>query len=281
MMKIGCHISIAGGIEKSPERAKALGCETFQVFARSPRGRGADISEMQVTLFRKEMHRYGFEYFYIHAPYYINLASIDKRIRHGSICALQKDLADGNRLGARALMTHIGSAKDVGKAKALGLVITAVEKILQGYRGNCQFLLEISAGSGAVIGGRFEEIGEILNGLGKNVGVCFDTQHAFASGYDLRTQEGLNSTFQKFQQYVGLQKLVVSHVNDSKVELGSNKDRHEDLGKGYIGEEAFRSFVLHPSLQNIDLLLETPTGDEIYAQEIRFLKGVRSCLPVR
>lgn len=275
-MKIGCHISIAGGIENAPERAKVLGCETFQVFARSPRGRGKDISDEQVKKFRQEMDKYGFEYFYIHAPYYINLASENPRIYHWSISALRRDLEDGSKLGARAMMTHIGSAKDVGEGKAIELVVKAIEKVLEGYKGSCQFLLEISAGSGNIIGDRFEEIGEILERVkNKNLGVCFDTQHAFGSGYDIRTQEGLENTLKQFEKYIGLKKLVASHVNDSKVELGSHKDRHEDLGKGFMGLKTFELFVRHPKLKKLDVLLETPTGGENYSKEIVFLKKIR------
>ncbi len=275
-MKIGCHISIAGGIENAPERASILECETFQIFARSPRGRGADISRDQVKKFRDEMVRLNLEYFYIHAPYYINLASINKKIYHGSITALQRDLEDGSRLGARAMMTHIGSAKDVNEEQALELVSEGIEKILDGYEGTCQFLLEISAGSGAIIGARFEQIGEILKRVkNKNIGICFDTQHAFGSGYDIRDQKGLENTLKQFEKYIGIEKLVVSHVNDSKVELGSHKDRHEDLGKGYMGIKTFEYFIKHPKLEKLDFLLETPTGGENYIKEINFLKKRR------
>lgn len=273
-MKIGCHISIVGGIENAPERAHTFGCETFQIFARSPRGRGADISESQVKKFRLEMERFGLEYFYIHAPYYINLASTNKKIYHGSINALRRDLEDGSRLGARAMMTHIGSAKDVEKEKAIELVEKGIEKILSGYKSSCQFLLEISAGSGAIIGSRFEEIGEILEKVeNKNVGVCFDTQHAFGSGYDIREKQGLEDMLKQFEKYIGVEKLIASHVNDSKVDLTSHKDRHEDLGKGFMGLKTFEYFVQHPKLKNLDFLLETPTGGENYTREIRLLKS--------
>lgn len=276
-MNIGCHVSIAGGVEKAPERASSLGCETFQIFARSPRGRGKDINDRQVREFKSEMKRYGFRYFYIHAPYYINLASSNKRIYYGSINALRKDLDDGSRLGARALMTHIGSSKDLGKKKSIDLVVDAIEKILDGYFGSCQFLLELSAGAGGIIGDRFEEIGEILSRVKSKhiIGVCFDTQHVFASGYDIRTRIALNQTLDEFDRYIGLEKLELSHVNDSKTELGSNKDRHENIGKGLLGEKTFELLIHHPKTKHLDLILETPVGGEIYKSEIGFLKEIR------
>ncbi len=278
-MKIGCHVSIAGGIEKAPARAEELGCETFQMFVRSPHGRGTDISPKQVKNFRAEMEHFRLPYFYIHAPYYINLASENKRIWHGSIDVLRRDLEDGTRLGAKAMMTHIGSAKDIGKEKALKLVIEGIEKILEGYQGSCQFLLEISAGSGNIIGSRFEEIGEILSQLkNQDIGVCFDTQHAFGSGYDIRSEDGLEDTFTQFEKYIGISKLVASHVNDSKIELGSHKDRHEDLGEGFLGKNAFRFFIQHSKLAHLDFILETPTGGERYRKEILLLKKFRAAV---
>ena len=253
-----------------------MGCETFQVFARSPRGRGKDISDEDVGKFKDEIKKYGFDGFYIHAPYYINLASAKKGIFHNSIRALRKDLEDGSRLGATAMMAHLGSAKDVGEKKAVEMAADGIQKILDGYQGSCRFLIEISAGSGAIIGDTFEEVGKVLGKVkDKSVGVCFDTQHAFASGYDLRTKASTSKVFKEFDEKIGMERLVLSHMNDSKSELGSHVDRHEDLGKGNLGKKAFEEFVRHPKCQNLDLILETPTGEAQYKKEIRMLKGWR------
>lgn len=275
-MKIGCHVSIAKGIYNAPARAADFGCETFQIFVRSPRGRGKNISDQDVKYFKNEMEKYEFDRFYIHAPYYINLASTNKRIYYGSITALRKDLEDGSRLGATGMMTHLGSAKDIDPAKAISMVADGIRKILDGYRGSCKFLIEISAGSGTVIGDDFFEIGQIIKKIpSKNVGVCFDTQHAFASGYDLRTSAGISKVFQEFDEQIGLDRLVLSHVNDSKVDLGSRVDRHEDLGKGKLGRSMFEQFVKHKKIKNLDLILETPTGADQYKKEIILLKKFR------
>ena len=161
-------------------------------------------------------------------------------------------------------MFHPGSAKDIGQEAGVEAVINGLDRIMDGYEGSCQLLIEISAGAGAVLGDEFEEIAAFIGGAkrGKDIGVCFDTQHAFASGYDLRTKEAVDQTFSDFDRIIGLNKLVASHCNDSKVEFDAHKDRHQHLGHGFIGADAFKYIVTHPKLQHIDLILETPFDDE-------------------
>lgn len=274
-MKIGAHISAAGGLWNAPANAHAIGAETFQFFSRSPQGgTPAPITAEVVKKFRDACETYGYDEYVIHAPYFINFASEVPRIRHGSVAVLREELERGSLLGARYLMTHLGSAKDVGKKEALKMVVTGIKKILDGYRGSCQFLIEISAGSGMVIGDSFEEIADILNGVkNKKVDVCFDTQHAFASGYDLRTPKALNETLRALDKTIGLERVVMSHCNDSKVALGEKKDRHEHIGEGEIGLEAFRAIVNHPKLQHWLLMLETPWENQ--KKDLDLLKKLR------
>lgn len=272
-MFIGAHVSAAGGLENAPKNGGEIGCETIQFFSRPPQGgKPKPITQESAALFQDAMTRHGIKTAYIHAPYFINLASSDERIRNGSIAVLREELQRGSQLGCRAMMFHPGSAKDVGQEQGEALVIEGLNKILDGYEGSCQLLIEISAGAGMVMGDTFDEIGRFLAGAirGKEIGVCFDTQHAFASGYDLRTPEALARTLTDFDTQIGLQKLVASHVNDSKVDLGGHKDRHEHLGDGFLGHEAFKLFVAHPDLSHIDLILETPL-DEKRAEEIAWL----------
>lgn len=201
---------------------------------------------------------------YIHAPYLINLTSENNRTRHGSVTMLRQELERGTQIGAKAMMFHPGSAKAVGRKEGIAMVVKGLDRILDGYGGTCQLLIEISAGAGEVMGDQFEEIAAFLDGAerGKEIGICFDTQHAFASGYDLRTEDAVNATFKEFDKYIGLKKLVASHCNDSKVEFGTHKDRHQHLGHGFIGADAFKYIVQHPKLQHIDLILETPFEGE-------------------
>jgi deoxyribonuclease-4 len=258
-MNFGSHVSIAGGIENAPLNAHKVGADTFQMFSRSPRGGKSNITEKNILEFKKNCQKYNFKNFYIHSPYYINLASANNRIRYGSISVLREELEIGDKLGATAVMTHLGSAKDFSAEKSFDLVVEGIQKILENYKGKTKFLIEISAGSGQIIGDTFEEIGKIIKKIkNKNLGVCFDTCHAFASGYDLRTKKNVEETFKKFDKLIGLKKLVVLHLNDSMVELNSHKDRHNDIGFGLIGTEAFRAIVNHPKLKKLDGIIETP-----------------------
>ena len=223
------------------------------------------------------MKEYGQAASYIHAPYFINFASGTPRIYHGSITVIREELERGSALGSQGIMFHPGSAKDVGQEKGVEMVIEGINRVLDGYKGDCQLLIEISAGAGAVMGDTFEEIAAFLKGAerGNEIGVCFDTQHAFASGYDLRTKADIKKTFAEFDKHIGLKRLVMSHCNDSKVELGEKKDRHEHLGKGFIGLPAFEAIVQHKLIKHLDLILETP-WDENLAQDMAHLKRFRT-----
>lgn len=264
-MRFGAHVSAAGGLWKSGRAGKELGCEVIQIFSRSPQTFAVKpIPPEEAEKFKQAMKENNISDVYIHAPYIINLASEKNTTRFGSVKILREELERGTQLGAKAIMFHPGSAKNVGRKPGIDLVVQGLNRIMDGYTGSCQLLIEISAGAGEVMGDRFEEIAMFLHGAerGKEIGVCFDTQHAFASGYDLRTQEAVIETFTQFDNIIGLNKLVASHCNDSKVAFGAHKDRHEHLGHGYIGADAFKHIVAHPKLAHIDLILETPFDDE-------------------
>jgi len=276
-MKFGAHVSAAAGLWNAPINAGKLDCEVLQMFSRPPQGgKPSPITDETVEKFRAEMNANKIERAYIHAPYIINFASDTKRVREASIGMVREELERGSLLGVRGVMYHPGSAKDAGQAQGMKYVIEGIDRMLDGYKGSCQLLIEISAGAGMVMGDTFEEIAEMLGGAerGKEVGVCFDTQHAFASGYDLRTKETLNKTFKQFDEIVGLERLVLSHCNDSKVGLGDHKDRHEHLGEGAMGSDAFKFLVQHPKLKHIDLILETPFDDKRPA-DLALLKAAR------
>ncbi len=187
----------------------------------------------------------------------------------------------GTQLGARAMMFHPGSARGMTREAGIAKVIEGLNRILDGYTGTCQLLIEISAGAGEVMGDQFEEVATFIDGAerGKEIGVCFDTQHAFASGYDLRTRKDVAATFTAFDKTVGLTKLVASHCNDSKVPFGAHKDRHEHLGHGFIGKDAFKAIITSPKLRHIDLILETPFNGESAAgsrsEDMALLKSYR------
>jgi deoxyribonuclease IV len=264
-MLIGTHISAAGGVQNAPLNAHRIGCEVFQFFSRSPRGgKAQELTKEIVKEFKDNVKKYNQKESYIHAPYYINLASSSKRIYHGSISVLREELERGSKLGVKYLMTHLGSAKDLGDKKAIQQVSKGISEILKGYTGKCQFLIEMSAGSGQIIGDTFEEIRDILKNIkeSKKIGICYDTAHAFESGYDIRDNKSVKKTLDEFDKTLGINKLKLIHLNDSKTDLGSRVDRHEHIGKGKIGLKGFRALLSDKRLKNINLILETPADDE-------------------
>ena len=280
-MKIGCHVSIAGGIWNAPKNAADLGCEVFQMFTRSPQGGLAPkIDKEVIKKFKEEMEKWSQENCYIHAPYYINFASAKEATRKASIRIIREELERGSLIGAKCVMTHLGSSKDMSRDKALKLVASGVHAIMKDYEGSTEFLLEISAGAGNVIGDTFEELEYIIKnaeeGLpaGRQVGACLDTAHMFASGYDIKTGEGFDSTIKALQESIGPEKVKVIHANDSMVGLNERKDRHDHIGDGKIGKEGFESIM--KVFPNIDFVLETK-HDKI-KEDILILKAIRKRL---
>jgi len=269
-MNFGAHVSIAGGIEKAPERAHKIGCECFQMFSRSPHGgKAKEITEGVINNFKKNCKEYNLKNYYIHTPYYINLASVNNRIYYGSISAIKKELETADLLGSKAVITHLGSAKELGEKEAREKLVKGLIKVFGSLNLSHQkkviLLLEITAGSGNIMGDNFEEIAyfiaEAEKKISKNsLGVCFDTAHAFASGYDLRDKKVVKQTFTDFDKIIGLKRLKLIHCNDSKVDLGSHIDWHENIGNGKIGLEGFEAILKEPRLKNLDFILETPGG---------------------
>ncbi|MFH1098367.1 MAG: deoxyribonuclease IV [Candidatus Uhrbacteria bacterium] len=302
-MPIGAHVSTVGGIWNAPERAAAIGCDCFQIFTRPPQGGAAPpLTEDVTRRFRTACAAHNQKLWVVHTPYYINLASAEPRIREASTRVIREDLERASLLGAQYLMTHLGSARDVGEKRGRALVIEGLLKILDDYRGSTEFLIEISAGAGAIIGDTFEEIAEIIravetrkrrggfytrpredvkssptpaldNEKDEHIGVCFDTQHVFASGYDLRTPAAVAETLAQFDRTIGLNRLKMSHINDSKIELGEHKDRHEHIGRGLIGADGIRAVVSHPAFRDLPLILETE--DDGREEDVRLLKEFR------
>jgi deoxyribonuclease-4 len=290
-MKFGVHVSIAGGIENAPQRAHGTGCECFQIFSRSPHGgKTVNMTPQKAEKFKKECIKHGLKNCYIHTPYYINLASANNRIYYGSISAIGKELEVADMIGARAVVTHLGSARELGKVEAEKKLVEGLKKIIQqspaskkSERKEIKFkatlLLEITAGTGEIMGDTFEEmayfIKETEKGIKSNkLGVCFDTAHAFASGYDLRNEKAVKKTFDQFEKVIGLERLKLIHCNDSMADIGSHIDRHDNIGNGKIGLEGFRAILNEPRLKSMDFIIETPAGRE--EEDLEALKGIRN-----
>ena len=280
MPDIGAHVSIAGGVQNAPLRARQEGCETFQCFTRSPQGGPApSLTPDVLDAFRRNMETAQIDHFVIHAPYYINLASLDDRIRHASIRVIREELERGSILGARFVMFHPGSFKDQSQDAAISTVQRGIEAVLRDYAGTCALLVEVSAGAGNVLGDTFEENAEMIRearnmrGFG---GICFDTCHAFASGYDFRTPEAARQVLAEFERIIGLRLLKLSHVQDSKTDLGGKRDRHEHVGMGFIGRDGLTALLKTPEFMGIDWILETES--EGRDRDIATLKEIRATM---
>ncbi len=281
-MNIGAHISAAGGVQNAPINAYHHGAECYQFFSRSPQGGQApELTPNIIKEFKENNKKYGFKNFYIHSPYYINLASSNNRIFYASIKVLRQELDRGSQLGVKGMMFHIGSAKDLGQQQAMAKVVKGLKGVIKNYTGSCQPLLEISAGAGLIIGDTFEEIAELIKRTetikNKRIfGVCFDTAHAFESGYDLRDNKSVQKTFNQFNKLIGLKRLKVIHANDSQTDLGSHHDRHAHIGYGKIGKPGFQAIFNYFKKKKIkmDFILETPT-DQGILKDIKLLKKMK------
>ena len=272
-MNIGCHVSIAGGIQSAPKRAADLGCECFQMFTRSPQGGKAPILTNEVCeQFKMQKSKFKIKEVYIHTPYYINFASANNRIRYGSASVVRDELERGSLIGAKYVMTHLGSAKELGQKEAIKKTIEMLKKTLEGYKGKTKLLLENSAGAGEIIGDDLKELGEIIKDVNSKAiaGICLDTQHSFASGYDWRDFE---KVLKKIDLEIGLEKIKLIHTNDSQTDFASHKDRHDHIGQGKIGLESFKNIVAFAEKNSVDMILETE--HEAVVEDIKLLKSLR------
>jgi deoxyribonuclease-4 len=259
-MKLGIHVSVAGGLEQAPDRAHELGCNTFQIFISNPRGwRPTILSGQTATLFKEKCLEYNIEDPIAHSIYLINLASPKDDFRELSIQSLISNLINADKLGLSGLVTHIGSHQGDGLEKGIERVVGALKQILNDSTCCAQLLLENTAGAGNLVGKNFEEIGEIIRQVDSDrLGICLDTAHAFEYGYKIQTEEGLETLLAEIDSNVGLSKLKAIHLNDSMTEYGSNRDRHEEFGEGHIGKASLTRVINHPKLKRLPFIMETP-----------------------
>lgn len=275
-MNIGCHVSIAKGIDKAPETAGNLGCEAMQIFTHSPSGgQVADISKETADNFKTRVKKHNIKAVYVHAPYYINLASKNNRIYHGSISAIRKNLERASLLGAKYLMIHLGSLGDTEEKEMFRKIKEGFAIIFEGYKGSTKLLIENSAGAGKTIGSDLKQIGEILKAVKKHsrlAGICLDTQHSFASGYNW--SGGFDNCVKELDKHIGIKNIKLFHSNDSATEFNSHKDRHAHIGKGKIGLKGFEKLVAFAKKNNIDMICETAYPGVV--EDIKILKEMRN-----
>ncbi len=270
-LRIGIHTSIAGSYGNALESARKLGANALQIFSASPRmwqGAKVRIAETDAQAFRARREELGLGPLVIHANYLVNLAATQPMLRTRSIQAFHEELVRGTVLGADYLVVHPGSRGEAPMEKAIATIIDSVKQAVRRTPlGKMRILIENTAGMGTAVGSRLEEVAGILRGLdGLNVGACLDTAHLFAAGYNIRSEAGLEQTIDTIERTIGLGKVLVIHVNDSKIPLGGGVDRHEHIGQGKIGTEAFARILRHPRLGTMPpeglmgraFVLETP-----------------------
>jgi deoxyribonuclease-4 len=260
-MRIGAHMSVAGGVSRAVERALVHGCESLQIFAKNAsQWRGKPLDPSEIRLFRRRVEETGLTPVVSHASYLINLATTFPVLREQSIAAFLDELDRAEALGLRGVVMHPGTCTEGSEEDALRLIGEALRAAFAARpRQKTMVLLEHTAGQGRTVGHCFEHLAAILGHVdgSARVGVCLDTCHLVASGYDIVTEHGYDATFQAFERLVGLDRLVVFHGNDSKKPRGSRVDRHEHIGKGCLGLEPFRRLLTDPRFARLPMLIET------------------------
>jgi deoxyribonuclease-4 len=274
--RFGVHTSIAGGIYLSLEKARQLGCSTMQIFSHNPRQwLVRKIPEDSIAKFRQLRNAYEINPVFIHSSYLINLAALDKSISEKSIDLLAREMDLADSLGADYVVLHTGSASQDREDNARRRAIEALELVSKIKKWSAKLLLENTAGEKGDISSRIRDLADIMHGIKRDLigGLCIDTCHAFASGYNLSDEEGLSEFVQEVETHTGIGTVKLIHLNDSKKGYNSHVDRHEHIGEGRIGKEGLKRFLNHPALKSIPLILETPKKSD--QDDARNLRAVR------
>ncbi|HXG35567.1 MAG TPA: deoxyribonuclease IV [Dehalococcoidia bacterium] len=279
-LRIGAHVSASGGVDKAIERAQAIGAETIQIFGASPQAwRRKEYGAVEIEAFKSKSQSTDIGPAFLHGVYLINLATSNPENLAKSIDALIHDMKVCHVIGARGVIFHLGSHRGSGFQQVLSQIAESVHVVLENTPEDSWLILENSAGMGDAVGSRFSELAAVMAAAGDGrVKVCLDTQHMFASGYDVRSKDGLEAALSEFDSEVGLERLVAVHANDSKCPLAGGVDRHENIGEGYIGREGFEVIMSHPAFADVPFLLEVP-GFENQGPDkanIDILKGIRA-----
>lgn len=279
-MRLGAHLSIAGGVHHALEKAHQFGFDAMAMFVRNQRQwKPSRLGQEEVDLFRKLRKDFGIWPVAAHGLYLLNLCGRDEVCRR-SIEAIIEDLRRCERLGVEYLVIHPGAHEDA--KTGLRLIAQGLNQAIESAAGASRVLIETTAGAGTILGGTFEQVAEIIAQVKypSRVGVCMDTCHIFAAGYEIRTRQSYLDTFEEFDRIVGLEKLFAIHLNDSLKDIGSHLDRHAHIGLGKLGLEPFRFLANDPRFKDLPMLLETPKGireedgrdwDEINGQTMRGL----------
>jgi deoxyribonuclease-4 len=278
-MQIGCHVSISGSIDKAVDNAVERKCSAFQIFTRNPRGWNVkNLTKENINDFKSKLKESKIDRFATcaHMPYLPNLASPKDDGFEKSVNTLVNEVERCAKLGIPYLVTHLGSHLGTGEENGIKRLVKALKKAGE-TKNDVMILLENTAGQKNSVGSDFKQLGEIFNQLTptKKFGICFDSCHAFVSGYDLRTENKVKKVFDDFDKHVGIKNLKILHLNDAKGDVGCNLDRHYHLGLGKIGEKGIASIVKFANKQKIPIILETPIDDE--RDDFENIKKAKEC----
>jgi len=276
---LGAHMSIAGGVDKALLQGKKVDCDVIQIFTKSSRQWAAKpYTKEEIELFHVNQKATGITTVIAHDSYLLNLGSPDDALRKRSVLAFIDELERCEILGVSKLVAHPGAHVGAGEEEGIKIIVRSLDEVHKACPGyNVKVTLEITAGQGSCLGYRFEQIGKMFDATKESdrLRVCFDTEHAFAAGYDIRTKEGYERTFSGLDEAIGLDRLAAFHLNDSKKEFNSRVDRHEHIGKGHIGVEAFRLLMNDKRFWGLPMCLETPKGPEL-KEDVENLTLLRS-----
>lgn len=272
MLNIGCHLSVSKGFLNMGKVASSINANTFQFFTRNPQGgRAKDIDEQDLLAYNEYAETHNFAKIVAHAPYTLNPCSDNPQTREFALMVFEDDLKRMEYIPHNYYNFHPGSHVGQGVQKGVEMIVDVLNRILFQNQ-KTTVLLETMSGKGSEVGSRFEELAEIIakTNLNDKLGVCMDTCHIFAAGYDI--VNNLDGVFSKFDKIIGLERLKAIHLNDSLMPFASHKDRHAKIGEGLIGKEALIRFINHPAVKNLPFILETPNELDGYAAEIKLLK---------
>ena len=262
-MKLGAHVSTSGGLHTAFGRAAKMEAETIQIFASSPRAwKFRELKPDIAQKFREESENAGIDPVFIHGSYLVNIGGSPDQLDK-SVACLTQNMEVAADIGAEGVVFHAGSHKGKGFDAVIGSATESLKRVLESSPEGPYLIVENSAGMGSHLGASFEELGRMIDYVASDrIKVCLDTEHCFAAGYNLADPEGINDAMEEFDRYIGLDRLVVVHANDAKVELGSGVDRHENIGDGHIGIDGFEVILNHKAFRDVPFVLEVPGPDK-------------------
>ena len=263
-MKIGAHVSAAGGIDNAIQNGEGIGAETIQIFGSPPQGwRYKPHPEERIAAFNEKAKSANISPVFLHGIYLINLGTNNEENLIKATDSLVAHMRLASEINAGGVIFHVGSHKGQGFDNILPRVVSAMNSVLENTPDDTWLIIENAAGMGNHVGASFSEIGAIMRELANDrVKVCLDTAHTFAAGYNIANEEGIEEAMAEFDREVGFKNLVAVHANDSKIPLGGGVDRHENIGEGHIGTEGFQVIMSHPAFQDVPFILEVPGFDK-------------------